>query len=131
MKLVCDTNVFVAGLVAEGLCREIIEIHLPEHEPIMSRVLWDELVEKLRSKFGLLVDELPILSLYRGRATWVEPSRLAKRVCRDSDDDWVLATAKAGGAELILTGDTDLLVLESWEGIEVVNPRRFLERFAR
>jgi uncharacterized protein len=131
VKLVCDTNVLVAGIVAEGLCREILESHLPEHEPILSKFLWDELVGKLKSKFGLHADDLPILSLYRGRAVWVEPTRLTKRVCRDADDDWVLATARAGGAEMILTGDADLLVLESWDGIDIVTARAFLELLAR
>ena len=48
MKLVFDTNVVVAGIVAEGLCREILEILVPEHDAILSQVLWDELVATLR-----------------------------------------------------------------------------------
>lgn len=57
MKVVFDTNVVVAGIVAEGLCREILETHMPEHEAILASVLWDELVEKLRRKFGLAPDD--------------------------------------------------------------------------
>ena len=89
MKLVFDTNVVVAGIVAEGLCREILEIHVPEHEVILSQVLWDELVATLRRKFGLAPDDLPILALYRQHSTWCEPAALAEAVCRDPDDDWV------------------------------------------
>ncbi len=40
MRAVFDTNVVVAGTVAEGLCREILEIHVPEHTAILSQVLW-------------------------------------------------------------------------------------------
>ncbi|MGH7823212.1 MAG: putative toxin-antitoxin system toxin component, PIN family [Candidatus Binatia bacterium] len=126
MRVVFDTNVIVAGLVAEGLCREIIEIHLPEHSAILSAVLWDELVEKLRTKFDLVVDDLPLLHLYRRHATWVQPKPLIRAVCRDRDDDWVLATAVAGAAEVIVTGDDDLLSLGTFEAVKILGPREFL-----
>jgi len=128
VRVVFDTNVIVAGLVAEGLCHEVIETHLPEHVPVLSRVLWDELVSTLEDKFGLKSEELPFLHLYRRHAEWCEPQPLDRPVCRDRDDDWVLATAAAGQAEVILTGDTDLLNLRTFQGIAILSPRQFLER---
>lgn len=128
MKVVFDTNVVVAGIVAEGLCREILEIHVPEHEVILSQVPWDELVATLRRKFGLTPDDLPILALYRQHSTWCEPTALADAVCRDVDDNWVLATALAGEAEAIVSGDADLLTLSSYAGIEMFSPRQFVSR---
>jgi putative PIN family toxin of toxin-antitoxin system len=128
VKLVFDTNVVVAGIVAEGLCREILEIHVPEHDVILSQVLWDELVATLRRKFGLTPDDLPILALYRQHSTWCEPAALADAVCRDPDDDWVLATAVAGEADAVVSGDTDLLTLSSYLGIEILSPRQFVSR---
>lgn len=130
MRVVFDTNVVVAGIVAEGLCREILEIHVPEHTAILSNVLWDELVVTLRRKFGLTPDDLPILALYRQHADWYEPAKLAETVCRDPDDDWVLATALAGGADAIVSGDADLLTLASYSGIEMLSPRQFVGRQA-
>lgn len=130
MNVVFDTNVVVAGIVAEGLCREILEIHVPEHTAILSQVLWHELVSTLRRKFGLTPDNLPILALYRQHASWCEPAKLTEAVCRDRDDDWVLATALAGGAEAIVTGDADLLTLETWAGIAMLSPRQFVARQA-
>ena len=131
MKLVFDTNVVVAGIVAEGLCREILEIHVPEHDVILSQVLWDELVATLRRKFDLAPEDLPILALYRQHSTWCEPAALAEAVCRDPDDDWVLATAVAGGTEAIVSGDADLLTLSSSLGIEILSPRQFVSRQMR
>ena len=128
MRIVFDTNVIAAGLVAEGLCREVVEVHLPDHAPILSRALWDELVEKLRDKFALAPDDLPLLGLYRRHATWVEPLPLEAPACRDPDDDWVLATAVAGQADAIVTGDGDLLSLSAYRGIAVMSPRQLIER---
>ena len=128
MRLVFHTNVVVAGIAAEGLCHEILEIHLPEHEAILSQVLWDELLATLWRKFGLTAQDLPILALYRQHAQWTDPARLPDAVCRDHDDDWVLATAVAGGAEAIVTGDADLLTLGSYSGVEIISPRQFVAR---
>ncbi len=127
MRIVFDTNVIIAGLVAEGLCHEIIEVHLPNHTPILSQLLYDELIGKLREKFDLNPDALPLLHLYARFAAWFEPRPLPTPVCRDPDDDWVLATAIAGGAEAIVTGDADLLALGVFQGIRILSPRQFLQ----
>lgn len=74
---------------------------------------------------------MPILALYRQHATWCEPARLAEAVCRDPDDDWVLATAVAGEAEAVVSGDADLLILSSYLGVEMLSPRQFVSRQMR
>ena len=55
---------------------------------------------------------------------------LAQPVCRDPDDDDVLALALAAQANLIVSGDQDLLVLGQFEGIPIVTARAMLERLA-
>lgn len=127
MKVVVDTNVIVAGLVAEGLCRDIVKRRLPACELFTSRALLAELAEKLRGNFGLQPDELPLLKIYEDEATVIKPSRLPKPVCREADDDEVLATALAAKAEIILTGDKDLLVLKEFQGMKILSPRQFVE----
>ncbi|MGH7859008.1 MAG: putative toxin-antitoxin system toxin component, PIN family [Candidatus Binatia bacterium] len=131
MKLVFDTNVIIAGIVAEGLCRELLEVHVPAHEAVLSDALFEELVETLRAKFDLAAEELPIVQLYRRHARRVEIQELERPVCRDRDDDRVLATALAGEVAAIVTGDSDLLTLGSWKGIERLTPRQFLERHTK
>lgn len=128
MRIVFDTNVLVSGILAEGLCREIVETHLPDHTPVLSRPLWDELVETLEEKFNLSSDSLPLLGLYHRLATWVEPTKLNPPVCRDPDDDWILSTALAGEAAAIVTGDKDLLVLRRHRSVTILSPRQFLRR---
>jgi predicted nucleic acid-binding protein len=48
------------------------------------------------------------------------------RVCRDPDDDMVLECAVVAGAQLILTGDKDLLSLNPYKGILILTPAEFL-----
>ena len=50
------------------------------------------------------------------------------QVCRDAKDDKFLDVAINGGADLIVTGDTDLLVLHPFESIEIVTPAAYLAR---
>ena len=52
-------------------------------------------------------------------------------VSRDPDDDKSLATAVAGCADYIVTGDNDLLTLGEYEGIRIMTPRAFLELLDR
>ena len=127
MKVVVDTNVLIAGVVAEGLYRDIVKRRLPACELFTSRALLVELAEKLRDKFDLNPTDLPLLRIYADEATVVKAKPLVKPVCRDSDDDEVLATALAAKAEIILTGDDDLLVLKEFQGIRILSPRQFTE----
>ncbi|HEX5400154.1 MAG TPA: putative toxin-antitoxin system toxin component, PIN family [Verrucomicrobiae bacterium] len=131
MKVVVDTNVIVAGLVAEGTCRDILKRRLPACELLASQPLLNELAEKMREKFGLDPANLPLLKIYADTVTLVKPEPLPKPICRDSDDDAVLATALAGGVELILTGDNDLLALKEFQGIKILSPRQFVELLDR
>lgn len=131
MKLVVDTNVLIAGLAGEGLCRDIVKRRLPTCELFTSRALLDELVEKLTLKFNLTPDELPLLKIYEAEASVIKPGPLPKQICRDADDDEVLAVAIAAEAEMILTGDKDLLVLKQFQGIRILSPRQFVELLDR
>jgi putative PIN family toxin of toxin-antitoxin system len=101
------------------------------HTLVTSERLLRELRTTLRDKFGEDPDELPLLFQLNEETEIVTPVRLAERVCRDKDDDVVLATALAGNADVIVTGDEDLLVLRTFRGIRILSPRQFLELLDR
>ncbi|WP_084696270.1 putative toxin-antitoxin system toxin component, PIN family [Salisaeta longa] len=48
---------------------------------------------------------------------------------RDPDDDKFLELALAGGAEVIISGDNNLLVLDPFRGVRIARPRAFVEAF--
>jgi len=94
---------------------------------VSSSALFDEFESTLRLKFAVAPAVARFLTLLREQTTLVEPLALPEPVCRDADDDVVLGTAMAAGADVIVTGDKDLLVLGVYEGIRIETPRQFLE----
>jgi len=133
VRLVLDTSVLIAAVVADGLCRDLVRVRLRAHTIITSEPLLEELRATLRGKFKADPDKLSLLEALRDEAEIVAPAVLGKRVCRDNDDDVVLATAVAGRAQIIVTGNDDLLVLKSpsrtgiFRGGRILSPRQFLK----
>lgn len=128
MRVLLDTNILVAAIAADGLCRNLVRVHVQSHTLIFSKRLAREFEKTMRGKFGLSLKDLPIWTVLQDRIEWVQPRALPEPVCRDADDDWVLATAIAGKADVIITGDDDLLVLKNYAGATILSPRAFLEQ---
>lgn len=78
------------------------------------------------ARAGLEVDR--ILIEYQAATEIVYPAPLPQPVCRDPDDDDVLACALAARVDLIVSGDRDLLSIESFRNIPIVTPAFALER---
>ncbi len=128
MIIVLDTNVLVAALVARGLCHEVVQRSIRAHAVVSSSPLFEELERTLRERFALTPGAQTFLRELKRFVQQVEVVALPAPVCRDPDDDLVLATAVAAHAEIIVTGGQDLLVLGQHERIAILSPRQFLER---
>lgn len=127
MKIVLDTNVLIAALIARGVCTELLEHCVLRHTLFTSDFILNETHQKLTEKFGYstdLADEA--VSLLRSRMKLLVPANLERQVCRDPDDDNILAVALSGKCDFIITGDKDLLVLEAYEGVKILSPREFI-----
>jgi uncharacterized protein len=128
MKVVLDTNVLIAAFIARGVCADLLEHCVLNHEVVLSEHILDELQRHLLGKFKYTADEASqVLGLLRSHVTLVTPVPLEQPVCRDPDDDLVLATAVAGNAACLVTGDKDLLVLQSYKNLEILAPSQFAE----
>jgi putative PIN family toxin of toxin-antitoxin system len=126
VKLLLDTNVLVAALVARGTCSDLLEHCVRQHVVISSQLLLDELREVLERKFHQrAIDVRSALQLFAETFTLVTPNPLDPPACRDHDDDVVLATALADECAAIISGDQDLLVLDPFRGIRVLAPPAF------
>jgi putative PIN family toxin of toxin-antitoxin system len=126
MRLVLDANVLIAAFVARGVCADLLEYCVREHDPVTSVPILEEVHRNLVAKIKATVSQADqTVKLLRTRLEVVEPVGLGAQVCRDADDDVVLGTAIAGRCDAIVTGDKDLLDLESYRDIRIVSPRAF------
>ena len=96
---------------------------------ILSQAVEDEYRDAvLRPKFDRyapIVNRQRLLDIVVFAAERIEPRELV-RECRDPSDDKYLALAHAGGADVIVSSDDDLLVLHPWRGISILSPSDFL-----
>lgn len=126
MRIVLDTNVLIAAFIARGVCHELLEYCARRHTLVTSDFVLDEFGRKLVEKFKCnpdVTDEAT--TLLRSRMEVVTPAGLDTPVCRDDDDDNILATAVTGNCELIITGDKDLLVLKRFRNVRIISPGDF------
>jgi len=87
-----------------------------------------EIEEKLPLKFNATPRHAARLTQYTRRSTRVvQAPAPIPAICRDPDDDEVLALAVAAGCGWLITGDKDLLVLDGYEGMRIVTVRQFAE----
>lgn len=131
MKIVFDTNVLFSAFVTHGVCAGLYEECVERAQIVVSAEILGELEEKLRSKGRFTRSEIrAVLHAVRSDAEVVKALPLPERVCRDADDDWILALALASKADAVVTGDQDLLVLKKFKGIAILNPRDCLATLA-
>ena len=127
MRILFDTNVLFAAFTVRGFCEELLEETIDLCTIIWSAPLRAELVRALRRKRLFSPSVSGAITAFTDLCEMCDPAPLPKRICRDPDDDVVLATALAGRADLIVTGDDDLLVLKTFQRIRILSPRQVLE----
>jgi putative PIN family toxin of toxin-antitoxin system len=126
VKLLLDTNVLVAALIARGTCSDLLEHCVRQHVVVSSKPLLNELRDVLEKKFRQRAKDVrAALQLFTETFTLVTPEILDPPVCRDREDDVVLATALAAECAASITGDQDLLILHPFRGIQVLTPSAF------
>jgi putative PIN family toxin of toxin-antitoxin system len=127
MRVVLVTNVLVAAFIARGVCTDVFERVVSDHELILSPFVLGEFERVMKDKFGL--DRVRVeraIALLRRKGEVLDPGHLKAPVCRDPDDDQILALADEGEADVLVTGDDDLLILGSYEETPIISPRDFL-----
>ncbi len=129
MRAVIDTNVLIAGILWRGPSHALLEhVRAGTVSLVSSPALLAELADVIeRAKFDAILTRTNTsrersLAEVRRLAEVIEPPPLPQPVCRDSDDDEVLALAIAAKVELIVSGDNDLLSLRGFQGIPILAP---------
>ena len=127
MRAVIDTNVLLSGLLWRGAPHALIEhVQAGTLSMVSSPTLLAELAEVIsRAKFDDILARSNTsrersLAEMRQLAEVIVPPPLPQPVCRDPDDDHVLACALAAQSDLIVSGDADLLNLREYQSIRIV-----------
>ena len=128
MRIFLDTNVLVSAFAARGLCAEVLELVLLDHDLITGRNVLRELDKALREKIKLSVARsTEIINFVSSEATQIVDKAEAAQLDIDAADALVVGEAIAGQAELFVTGDAALLRLAAAEPLKVLSPRQFWE----
>lgn len=131
MRAVLDTNVVMSAIFFGGMPLKIVraafakKIELVASKAILSE--YREVAERLHSQFSIVNHRRP-LAILESKLKMVRPLVLERTVCRDPDDDAILACALGGNAKVICSGDEDLLSLDGFRGLEIMPPSAFCKR---
>ena len=133
MKAVFDTNVLIAAFLTEGLCSGLL---IRARKQAFNLVLCDDIIREfegiLSKKLKLTSADISEISAIVSEAASEIIHKLGPipNICRDPNDDMIIACAIDAAADYIVTGDEDLLILKNYKDIVIINPRNFEALFA-
>lgn len=128
MRVVLDTNVVMSAIFFGGAPLKIVraafakEVEVVASEAVLSE--YREVAARLHAQFPSVNHRRPLVIL-ESKLTIVRPAALGETVCRDPDNDAILACALGGKAKVICSGDGDLLALDGFRGLEIMLPADF------
>jgi putative PIN family toxin of toxin-antitoxin system len=132
MKIVLDTNVFISGIFFSGPPSRILKAWAEQRlQIVLSHQILEEyqrVAQELASKFQA-IDITPFIELVTIHGKFVDASDISIAVCEDPDDNKFIECAVAGHCGTIVSGDRHLLKLSGYEGIAVLSPRNFLDKY--
>lgn len=129
MKVFLDTNVLVSAYTARGICADLLRYILAEHELLTGEVNLVELRHVLRDRFHASPELIATVEAELRDETIVpKPAKPSPLPIGDPDDRWVLASAVDGNADLLVTGDQDLLAVARQAPLPIVDPRGCWDR---
>jgi putative PIN family toxin of toxin-antitoxin system len=130
-RLVLDTNVVVSGMLFPGAAPGRALLKAQTRHVLASEATLLELVEVMsRARFDRYVESNVRKQLVSAYISGCETVQITSfiRACRDARDDKFLEVAVDGRADLIVTGDLDLLARNPFRGIAILTPSDYLEQ---
>ena len=132
MRVVIDTNVLMSAVFFGGIPGRILGAWRTGHiDLVISPEIVDEYVqvgERLKRRYPG-ADVQALIELIIQNAKIVPSSLLPESICEDPEDDKFLACALEAKAKVVISGDKKLLAVSSYQGIAVVTPRQFVDRW--
>lgn len=129
LKVVIDTNIFVSGVLTEGIPSIVIKSwkRTQKYTLFITEEILDEIIrvmKKLNINADIIADWDKVI---RKNAVNIKPARKITAVKDDPSDNKFLECAVESKADYIVSGDKHLQKLNSFEGIKIVTARQFLD----
>ena len=132
MRVFLDTNVLVSAVATRGICADLLRLVASEHELVVGEVVLTELRRVLATRIRLPAERIDEVETFlRTYEVVAKPGAMDPVAVRDDADRWVLANARAARADVLITGDADLLAVAASAGLHIVTPREFWEELRR
>ncbi len=131
-KAVLDTNILISGILFGGNPRQIFELVIQgKIDAYISPAIFTEFKEVLiRPKFGITHEKCFLISKeIENLFCFVFPQVRVDLIKDDPDDNIILECALAADGEYIITGDSHLLTLKSFDKIKIISPAMFITGF--
>jgi putative PIN family toxin of toxin-antitoxin system len=129
--VVFDSSIWVSALQYGGVPMYALELALIEDNFVICVEIELEVVRIMAAKFRRSPESvLERMAAFTENATRVVVTGKILGICRDPKDDFILECAVAGSADMIVTGDKDLLSLGTHDSIRILTPKQYLERAA-
>ena len=127
MRVFLDTNVLASAFGTRGLCADVLQIILGEHELVTGEVVIEELRRVLIRKFDTRADKVKEVERFlRGYHVEPEPRRLPNLNLSERADLMVVGSAISAKAEVLIAGDREMLDLKKKpEHLRIMSPREF------
>ena len=131
IKVVLDTNIYISGILFAGKPREVLDLAIKgKIHVFISPDILSELRDVLsRKKFGFSPEHVDIIIReIESITTMVNPAKKYSIVSHDSDNI-IIDCAMESRVEYIITGDNDLLCLNKYKSVTIINPALFIEEY--
>ncbi len=130
MRIILDTNVILSALITQGLSSRILDLCIDQHNLFISQFIIDEVKDKLKSKFNITPKNIKkVLTFITSSFIIASPKGTIPDACRDKDDNNILLLSDFINADLIITGDKDLLSLKRYKHAIIITPRDYMEKY--
>ena len=131
MRILIDTNILISGLFFHGLPKKLLsEMDFEKFNICVNEEIVSEYIEKVDKKFSnakYVIDKELREKFFSNLQSFEMKSDL--KICRDPKDDKFINCAIDAKAIYIVSGDSDLLTIKNFAGIEIVTAREFYEKY--
>jgi len=129
MRVFLDTNVVASATATRGLCADVLRTVIEFHELVVSDHLVEELRRVLKDKFGATPDLIAdVVWLLRQDTIASDSTPIHDLPLSDPADVAIVSSALNGAADMLVTGDKEMLDLRRVGSLEILTPRQFWDK---